>query len=162
MGEQNKRDQIVEQCRVIEHLAKAVAGVHKDLIGIYGHSKFSESDLYWDIAGSRTAAFMEQLGDMLNAMDACDPEDDWVNPVFVEAQRLWPVAPPGSVSPAELAAAVEAAERRGVERAAKWHDKQFKDHMERANVRAGWNHELALEHQHCAAAIRALAPGGAA
>jgi hypothetical protein len=34
---------------------------------------------------------METLGDILNGMNAVDEKEDaWLDPIFREAQRLWP------------------------------------------------------------------------
>ena len=83
--------QIADQCRVVSHLATALAKVHDDYAEMMGVVPSMENIAY--IVGDRSAAFMEKLGDMLNAMDACDEEDKWTVPVFHEAQRLWPQSP---------------------------------------------------------------------
>lgn len=82
-----RRNQVVAQCRAVAHLATALAKVHSDYIDLMANTSH---DSWVEMVGSRTAAFMENLGDMLNGMDAVTKEDDWLNPIFKEAQRLWP------------------------------------------------------------------------
>lgn len=84
-----KRAQLLEQCRVIAHLADALRGIHEDCIVIV---KAGSMDEMLDRLGGRTASFMEQLGDMMNAMDAADEDDEWVNPIFERARELFPLA----------------------------------------------------------------------
>lgn len=82
------RDQVVKQCRAVVHLAKALAETHEGIAAIIeaGHA----GDLL-DKVGRDTAFIMEALGDMLNEMDAVDDQrDEWLTPVFEEAQRRWP------------------------------------------------------------------------
>lgn len=85
----DKRQQVIDQCKVVAHLATALAKVHHDYITIMAQPA-SESIL--DQVGERTAGFMEDLGNMLNGMDATDEADDWTAPIFAEAQKLWPAA----------------------------------------------------------------------
>lgn len=80
------RRQVADQCRVVAHLARAIAEVHevkaKSLeTGSQGADQIAE------FAGERTARLMENLGDVLNGMDAVTEEDDWTTPIFQEAQR---------------------------------------------------------------------------
>jgi hypothetical protein len=91
----DKQAQVAAQCNAINHMATAIALVHADYAQIIAGGQM-ESTL--DMVGQRTASFMEQLGEMLNAMDACDESDDWMIPVFREAQRLWPVTDPSAHS----------------------------------------------------------------
>lgn len=81
------RDQVAAQCKVVAHLARAIAGVHADYERLMASGR---SDQLLDQVGRRTASFMERLGNMLNAMDAASEDDAWVDPIFEEAQRLWP------------------------------------------------------------------------
>jgi hypothetical protein len=85
------RTQVIVQCNVVVHLASVIARLHADLAEIYSHPNTSPGIL--EAAGKRTASFMEQIGDMLNAVDAVTEEDEWTEPVFKEAQRRWPTAP---------------------------------------------------------------------
>lgn len=79
--------QVADQCRVVAHLATALARVHSDYAALIEAG--SMSDLH-DRIGRRSAALMERLGDILNGMDATSAEDEWTYPVFEEAQRLFP------------------------------------------------------------------------
>lgn len=90
---EGKREQVVKQCRVVAHLAKALADVHADYVTLLE----SGAPLPLDVVGARTARIMETLGDVLNGMDAADDDDDWTAPVFAEAQRLWPSEGEGDV-----------------------------------------------------------------
>ena len=89
MSDIEKRMQVAKQCRAVAHMATAMAAVHSDYARMFDGGVPAMDDIA-DIVGKRTAFFMEQLGDMINAMDAVVDEDDWVTPVFEEAQRRWP------------------------------------------------------------------------
>jgi hypothetical protein len=84
--------QIADQCRVVSHLAKALAQVHDDYAKLYDWAGKGPQDIA-QIVGDRSAAFMETLGEMLNGMDAVAEEDEWTVPIFREAQRRWPQRP---------------------------------------------------------------------
>ena len=83
--------QVSEQCRVVAHLASAIAKMHEDYASLFSAVP-PDSPLVEiaDSVGERTAALMERLGDFLNGVDAAMPEDDWTHPIFAEAQRRWP------------------------------------------------------------------------
>ena len=85
-----KREQVVAQCNAVSHLAAVLEKVHADFARIIQDG--GRSDLILEQVGQRTASFMEQLGDMLNAMDACTEDDDWLEPIFEKAQQLWPTS----------------------------------------------------------------------
>lgn len=73
-----KREQVAEQCRAVVHMGKM--------------------DQLLDIVGQRTAHVMNVLGDILNDMDAVDDDaDGWMEPIFAEAQRLWPGDDPAPI-----------------------------------------------------------------
>lgn len=82
-----RRMQVAAQCDAVCHLAKALAEVHNDYAEMFrkGHA-----EVLIDQVGERTARIMETLGDILNGMDAVSEEDERLNPIFEEAQRLWP------------------------------------------------------------------------
>lgn len=86
----DKRKQVAEQCRVVVHLAEAIAGVYKDYASAF---PTGDMDRLIDQIGNRTARLMEKFGDILNGMDAVTEEDDWTAPIFAEAHRLWPQRP---------------------------------------------------------------------
>lgn len=82
-----KRAQVIAQCKAVKHMATVLAGLHGDLIKYY---ELPNADELLDMAGDRTAGFMEVLGNMLNGMDACTEEDEWMDPIFTEAHKRWP------------------------------------------------------------------------
>ena len=81
MIEDEKREQVAQQCKAVAHLATALADVHRDYERMFHDGRNSISALT-DQVGARTASFIEQLGNMLNAIDACEEEDVWMEPVF--------------------------------------------------------------------------------
>jgi len=85
-----KRKQLSNQCRVIAYLANAISEVYRDKARIYAAS--SPADKLIDRDGSRSAGHMEVLGDILNSMDAVMGYDEWTDPIFESAQRIWPGA----------------------------------------------------------------------
>lgn len=87
----SKREQLVDQARGVAHLAQQIANVHRELSSAYAATN---SEGLIDIAGRRTASFLERLGDMLNEMDACSEDDEWVNPILENARQVWPPLPP--------------------------------------------------------------------
>jgi hypothetical protein len=85
--------QIAAQCKVIVHLCKALAEVHADYAIMFDAGGKGPENIA-ELVGERTARLMEDLGDILNGMDAVTEDDDWTDPIFAEAQRLWPATPP--------------------------------------------------------------------
>lgn len=78
-----KQHQVQEQCRVVAHLATAIAE-------IYGsHAEFVHPELV-DQIGGNSAVLMNELGDILNGLDAATEDDEWTAPIFTEAKRLFP------------------------------------------------------------------------
>ena len=82
-----KRAQVAAQCKVVHHLATVLAAVYSDYAKLFasGHA-----DELIEHVGKCTADLMETLGDILSGMDAVTKRDEWVDPIFKEAQRLWP------------------------------------------------------------------------
>jgi len=78
--------QVALQCKAVAHLATAIAQIHTDYEKMFGDGKMSGLA---DQVGKRTAAWMETLGEMLNSIDAAEEEDEWLEPIFREAQRRW-------------------------------------------------------------------------
>jgi hypothetical protein len=64
-----------------------LADVHDDYATLLLHGGLSQIA---ESVGQRTAHLMEQLGEVLDGMDAASDEDDWTAPIFTEAQRRWP------------------------------------------------------------------------
>lgn len=83
----DKHQQVADQCRVVAHLATAIAQVHSDKAQLMAANAMPS---IVDLVGRNTARLMETLGDILNGMDAVDEDDDWTHPIFREAQRLFP------------------------------------------------------------------------
>ena len=84
----DKQQQVIAQCKAVAHLADALATVHRGTETLLVSGACPPGHL--DSIGQRTAECMETLGDMLNSLDASDDSDSWMEPVFAEAQRLWP------------------------------------------------------------------------
>jgi TRAP-type uncharacterized transport system substrate-binding protein len=84
--------QISDQCRVVAHMARALAEIHDDYATIFVSGDKGPEDIA-DLVGKRTASLMETLGDILNGMDAVTEEDEWTHPIFREANRLWLATP---------------------------------------------------------------------
>lgn len=88
MTDAEKQAQVSAQCRAVAHLARALAQVHEDKARLLD---LPQAYPPVDFVGKSTARYMETLGDILNGMDAVDEKEDaWLDPIFREAQRLWP------------------------------------------------------------------------
>lgn len=85
----DKRKQVADQCRVVAHLATALAQVNSDYAKMFDEGQ--ASDLL-EMVGKRTARHMELLGDILNGMDAVTEDDSWIDSIFERAHELWPAA----------------------------------------------------------------------
>lgn len=82
------RAQVIAQCKAVAHLCDCLAGLHRDLIKYY---EIPNANEILDMAGDRTAGFLETLSDIINGMDAFDAdEDEWVNPIIEAAHKRWP------------------------------------------------------------------------
>lgn len=79
--------QVANQCKVVAHLATAIAGVFSDYEAMF---RDNAAPLLIAQVGERSARLMETLGDILNGMDAATEEDEWTSPIFEEARRRWP------------------------------------------------------------------------
>lgn len=88
---EEKRSQVADQCRVIAHLAKAIAGIHLDYERLF--RDHPNLDQIVDVIGERTANLMDVMGDFLNSIDAVTDEDNWTHPIFLKAQEMFPGAP---------------------------------------------------------------------
>ena len=85
----DKRAQVTKQLKAVAHLATLLAEVSSQLARLY-HNRDCKVDELVEMVGDRTAHQMEVLGDMLNAMDAVSEEDEWLDPIYEAAHRLWP------------------------------------------------------------------------
>ena len=87
-----KQKQVAAQCRVIVHLANAIAELHGDLASI--HEGGYANDIL-DYQGERTARLMETLGDILNGLDAVTATDEAATThVFEKAREMFPIKSP--------------------------------------------------------------------
>lgn len=84
-----RRKQVAEQCKVVAHLATAIAEVYRAKALNFASEAKGPDELI-ELVGNWSAAHMEMLGDILNGMDAADDADEWTDSIFREAQRLWP------------------------------------------------------------------------
>lgn len=69
-------------------MARMIARTHEELSDILAHA--TEGSPIIRTLGVSTTERMEMLGDLCNAMDIAEDKDKWINPVMVEARRLWP------------------------------------------------------------------------
>jgi hypothetical protein len=89
MTDDEKRQQVADQCKVVAHLAKAIHEVYSDKARMFEANATDLFDLI-EMNGKRSAALMETFGNILNGMDAVEDDDAWVDPIFRKAQELWP------------------------------------------------------------------------
>lgn len=87
MTEAEKTEQIARQCEAVAHQAMALANVHRDFARLI---RAGAAPRAHDSIGRRSAALMEYLGDTLNGMDAVTDADEWMQPIFAAAQKLYP------------------------------------------------------------------------
>ena len=86
----NRRAQLAAQYLVVASLCETLADVHRDMARL--HQMSSRMDEIVELCGKRSASFMEKLGNMLNAMDAADEADAWMDEIFEVAHQMWPVS----------------------------------------------------------------------
>lgn len=90
MTDDEKRKQVIDQCRVVHHMATVLATMyHPSQLPSYYSSDAGSTLL--DIVGLRTASMMEVLGNILNGMDAVEKDDEWVDPIFERAHKIFPL-----------------------------------------------------------------------
>lgn len=91
MEAEEKRLQIADQCKVVAHLARALADISGDYEKMMRDDACAGGmDNIADIVGNRTARHMNVLGDILNGMDAATDEDEWTAPIFERAHTMFP------------------------------------------------------------------------
>lgn len=90
-----KRQQVIDQCSAVNHMATCIAlvyGDHARMLYRSGCAPTENADeILIDLIGKRTASLMETLGDILNGMDAVTKDDEWLTPIFERAQKMWTV-----------------------------------------------------------------------
>lgn len=84
------RNQVVSQCKAVEHLAHVLARLHSDKALFYTHPGPRDDAGLLNMIGDQTAGYMDLLGNILNNMDAVTEEDARLVPVFEKAHELWP------------------------------------------------------------------------
>lgn len=90
MTDDEKRKQVIDQCRVVHHMATVLAKMyHPSHLPSY-YSGDAGSTLL-DLAGLRTASMMESLGNILNGIDAVEDDDEWIDPIFDRAREMFPL-----------------------------------------------------------------------
>lgn len=86
---EEKRKQVIAQCRVVAHLASVLSTIHQEHAAIVLDNIKSEDII--DSIGKRTARMMEDLGEWVDSMDAVEPTDEWMNRIFLKARDMYPV-----------------------------------------------------------------------
>lgn len=73
------RGQVVsDQCRVVAHFARAIATVFDDKAAV---AVLGEARALWPMWTEQSDDLIEQLGNILNGMDAVTDEDAWTFPI---------------------------------------------------------------------------------
>lgn len=80
------RQQVANQYEVVAHLASAIARVHRQIEPVI---RGGSMDHLLPMIGERSARLMDQLGDILNGMDAVTATDLWTDPVFEKAHAVF-------------------------------------------------------------------------
>jgi hypothetical protein len=81
-----RRQQVIDQCKVIAHMATALAEVHSHKAKL---SEVMKDDMI-EFLGPHTAGLMDAVGDILNGIDAVDSKEDaWTHPIFHRALKMW-------------------------------------------------------------------------
>lgn len=88
VGKEQRRAQLIAQCKAVAHMAHVLSGVHTDLMRLYEVA----SDAAVEFAGPLAHRRMEALGDLLNGMDAVTDKDAWIDGVFDGARQIFPLA----------------------------------------------------------------------
>lgn len=71
-----------DQCRVVAHFARAIASVFDDKAEIAKAGECQSLIVRWI---EQTDDLMEQLGNILNGLDAVTDEDEWTFPIVKES-----------------------------------------------------------------------------
>lgn len=90
MSEQlEKRKQAALQCKALVQMLTSISTVHNQLQEMLENGDGPDSLV--EMAGRQSSALMEDIGNWMNAMDIVTEKDDWITPVILRAQELWPV-----------------------------------------------------------------------
>lgn len=85
-----KQIQLCHQCMQVARLAQEIANVHWELAVL--HRSVPEKEGFVDYVGKLSHERMEALGNMLNGMDAVDPELSRISKsVFEGARKYFPI-----------------------------------------------------------------------
>ena len=69
---------VSDQCRVVAHFARAIATVFDDKAAV---AVLGEARVLWPMWTDQSDDLIEQLGNILNGMDAVTDEDAWTFPI---------------------------------------------------------------------------------
>lgn len=87
MSIETDRKQVSDQYRAVAHMAKAIALVHDELAPAIADGHM---DKLLDMIGSRSAEFLQLLGDIMNVMDIVEDGDSWIDPIIAAAEERFP------------------------------------------------------------------------
>lgn len=85
--DEDLRRHVVAQLSAVAHMAAYTALIHRKLAQLWDSMPPGP---VLHVAGEFSARRMDILGDLLNNMDVWCEDDDWLTPIFAEAQRRWP------------------------------------------------------------------------
>jgi hypothetical protein len=85
----SKKQQVIDQYKVIAAQAKALLELADAEISYLKSDTFMTDSLL-EMIGQRSAGWMEDLGNMINHVDAATEEDEWMDPIFDKAHEMFP------------------------------------------------------------------------
>lgn len=87
MTDNDFREQVAQQCDVVVHMGTVLANLFRELAIDVRQGRVS---LMLHSTGKESAQIMNELGNILNDMDAVSEDDAWTTPIFDKASELWP------------------------------------------------------------------------
>jgi hypothetical protein len=80
------KEQTANQYKAVIHMATSLKTVHEQTLTAFP----VQSRGVMELQCVRSAEIMEMLGDLLNAMDAVDEDEDaWMDPIFEKAHEVF-------------------------------------------------------------------------